>query len=809
MLGAIIGDIAGSRFEWDNLKSKDFELFTYRCRPTDDSNMTLAVAQAILSAMSDWSDLSQTAIIAMQDIGRKYPHGFGHSFRQWVYSDTPQPYNSWGNGAAMRVSSCAWAAKSLDEALILSDAVTTVTHNHPEGMKGARAVTAAIFLARSGASILEIRDHIHQNYYSLDFSLDQIRADYSFDVSCQGSVPQALEAFLESESFEDAIRNAISIGGDSDTIAAIAGSIAEAYYGIPAEIRNHALTFLDDTRLTILNAFEERYGLVLRTETTNGASRSVEYTPQKKREANMSENNRQLSMLDALNATDDAAASIVQDTRETSAAGLFNHLYQACNVLHGHISHENFKEYIIPLLFLQRISDCYDEETTAALAQYGEDVELFEEEELHAFRIPDGCHWNDLRQTTEDVGQAIVNAMMSIEHANPDTLAGLYSAFDDASWTDKGKLTDADLKDLLEHMSALKKGNSNYSADIMGDAYEFLIKKFADLSKKNAGEFYTPRSIVRLMVWMLAPKPGETVYDPACGTGGMLIEAIRQMNDDKAAYGKIFGQEKNLSTSAIARMNLFLHGAKEFSILREDTLTHPQFLTAGSIRRFDCVLANPPFGLKNWGAEAFSGDQWGRNIWGCPPDSNADYAWLQHMVCSMKRDTGRCAVVMPQGVLFHGGKEGEIRKKLIESDKLEAVITLVGGVFYGAGVSACILFLNNNKPASHQGKVCMIDASTIYTPKRAQNVMTEEDITRVFKLWQDYRNVIDLCAVVDLETIQQKDYTLSVNSYIERTQAATASPAEVRQRYMEALAEVQEAEQELTRLLQEGGYING
>jgi len=809
MLGAIIGDIAGSRFKKSNLKSKEFDLFTYRCRLTDDSNMTLAIAQAVMDANNNWDSLSEKAIKSMQAIGRQYPHGFGYDFRQWIFSEHPRPYRSWGNGAAMRVSPCAWAAKSMEEALRLSDAVTCVTHDHPEGIKAARAVTAAIFMARSGASILEIRDHIYQNYYSLNFTLAQIRPIYTFDVSCQGSVPQAIVAFLESVSFEDAIRNAISIGGDSDTIAAIAGSIAEAYYGIPPEIRNHVLTFLDETRLNILNAFEQQYGILIRAKTKTGVSRLVEYTPGKKKGSTMSETNRQQSILEALESTDNAAASVVTSAEETSAAGLFNHLYQACNVLHGHIGHESFKEYIIPLLFLQRISDCYEEETVAAIAQYGDDVELFEEEELHAFKVPSGCHWNDLRQTTEDVGQAIVNAMMSIEHANQEKLAGLFSAFDDASWTDKVKLTDADLKDLIEHMSKIKKGNDNYSADIMGDAYEFLIKKFADLSKKNAGEFYTPRSIVRLMVWMLAPKPGETVYDPACGTGGMLIEAIRQMGDEQAAYGKIFGQEKNLSTSAIAKMNLYLHGAKEFSILREDTLTHPQFLSGGTLRRFDCVLAKPPFGLKGWGAEAFANDQWGRNIWGCPPDSNADYAWLQHMVCSMKRDTGRCAVVMPQGVLFHGGKEGEIRKQLIESDKLEAVITLVGGVFYGAGVSACILFLNNNKPAAHRGKVCMIDAGTIYTPKRAQNIMTEEDITRVFKLWQDYKNVIDLCAVVDLETIRQKDYTLSVNNYIERTQAAVASPAEVRKRYLEALTEVKEAEQELTRLLQEGGYING
>lgn len=807
MLGAIIGDISGSRFEWDNLKSKDFDLLTYRCHPTDDSNMTLAIAQAILQANGDWSKLSALAISSMREFGRKYPRGYGGHFRQWLQSENPQPYESWGNGSGMRVSPCAWAASSLEEALQLSDAVTNVTHNHPEGVKGARAITAAIWMARQGASILAIRDYIHENYYPLDFTLDQIREDYEFDVSCQGSVPQAIEAFVESKSFEDAIRNAISIGGDSDTIAAMAGSIAEAYYGIPAEIRNHALTFLDQTQLGVVNSFEQKYGMAVEKQVKKDLSRPVEYRPEMKK-AQKENRDRTDEMLDAVELTAEATAKKEEEDK-TTASKLFNHLYQACNILHGHIGAENFKQYIIPLLFLQRVSDVYDEETVAAEEQYGEDVKLFEPEELHTFIIPEGCEWDDVRKTTENVGQAIVDAMMGIEHANPDSMSGLYSAFDDANWTDKGKLTDADLKDLLEHMSSVKKGNKNYSADIMGDAYEFLIKKFADLSKKNAGEFYTPRSIVKLMVMLLEPRPGDTVYDPACGTGGMLIEAIRQMHNEQAAYGRIFGQEKNLSTSAIARMNLFLHGAKEFKILREDTLNHPQFLQGGTIRKFDCVLANPPFGLKNWGAEAFSADQWGRNIWGCPPDSNADFAWLQHMVCSMKKETGRCAVVMPQGVLFHGGKEGEIRKQLIESDKLEAVITLVGGVFYGAGVSACILFMSNNKPQSHVGKVCMIDGSTIYTPQRAQNIMTEEDIQRVFKLWTDYKDVIDYCAVVDLETIRQKDYTLSVNTYIEKTPAETISPAEVRQQFKTALEEVNAAEAELLRLLQEGGYING
>ena len=380
--------------------------------------------------------------------------------------------------------------------------------------------------------------------------------------------------------------------------------------------------------------------------------------------------------------------------------------------------------------------------------------------------------------------------MMGIEHANPDTLTGLFSSFDDANWTDKTKLSDERLKNLVEHMSELPVGNRNYSADVMGDAYEYLIKKFADMSKKNAGEFYTPRAVVKLVVQLLQPKSDESVYDPAAGTGGMLIEAIRYMDDEKASYGKIYGQEKNLSTSAIARMNLFLHGAKEFKIVREDTLRSPQFIHHGQLQQFDCVLANPPFGLSKWGAEVFENDQWGRNIWGSPTDSNADYAWLQHMVKSMNSRTGRCAVVMPQGVLFHGGREGAIRQKMIESDIVECVITLVGNLFYGAGVSACILFLNNNKPAAHRGKICLIDGSTMYTPQRAKNIMTEADVQKVYDLWLGYKDVMDKCAIVDMDRLRENKFTLAVNSYIEKSPAPPIDPRKVHEDFLSALQRV-------------------
>ncbi|MDR2692931.1 MAG: type I restriction-modification system subunit M [Chitinispirillales bacterium] len=505
-----------------------------------------------------------------------------------------------------------------------------------------------------------------------------------------------------------------------------------------------------------------------------------------------------------------AAKNTIAETvrEETTSDRLFRHLFGACNILRGPINQDEYKSYVTPILFFKRLSDVYDEETAKALEESGGDKEYAAFPENHRFIVPNGCHWNDVRERGENVGKAIADAMSGIERANPETLSSVFSGFDDAVWTDKNKLSDERLKDLIEHISMLKVGNENYSADVMGDAYEFLIKKFADLSKKNAGEFYTPRTIVKLLVTLLAPKAGETVYDPACGTGGMLIEAIRHMNDDKKTYGRVYGQEKNLANSAIARMNLFLHGARDFHISQGDTLRSPNFLRGGQLMTFDCVIANPPFSLEAWGEKQFSGDVYGRNIWGTPPDGNADFAWLQHMVKSMDAKNGRLAVVLPQGVLFRGGKEGEIRKKMIESDKLEYVITLVGGVFYSSGVSACVLVLNNNKPAARAGKVCLVDASKIYTAQRAQNTMTEENISDVYKLCAGYKDAADRVKVVTIEDLRAKNHTLSVSAYIQKAAKEAVSPAAVRADFAAALETAAAAETRLSELLSKGGYAN-
>ena len=519
MIGAIIGDIVGSRFEWNNIKSKDFDFLTYKCFPTDDSVMTLALAQAILVSKPDHSDLSKNAVECMQSVGRNYPDcGYGGGFYKWMFSDDPKPYNSYGNGAAMRVSAAGFAANSIEEAKDISKKITEVTHNHPEGIKGAEATAISIYMAKTGSSLLEIRDYIDKNYYSMDFTLDGIRATYKFNETCQGTVPQALMAFFESTDFEDAIRNAISIGGDSDTLAAICGGVAEAYYGVPAEIRKHALTFLDQRLLKILVEFENKYSPAMEKK-VGGVAIPVGRKSERKVEGF----DRATLIEDATQAASDDED--FEEPEETTSKQLFNHLFEACNILRGPINQDEYKSYVTPILFFKRISDVYDEEYEDALNYSGGDKEYAEAEEMHSFVIPDGCHWNDVREVTHDVGKAIVKAMTGIEKANPDTLSGVFSSFDDATWTDKNKLTDERLKNLIEHMSLIKVGNKNYSADIMGDSYEYLIKKFADMSKKNAGEFYTPRPVVRLLIKILSPQPKETVYDKAV-TG--LIQGIPQ-----------------------------------------------------------------------------------------------------------------------------------------------------------------------------------------------------------------------------------------------------------------------------------------
>lgn len=487
---------------------------------------------------------------------------------------------------------------------------------------------------------------------------------------------------------------------------------------------------------------------------------------------------------------------------------LESHLWQAANILRGSpVDRTDWKSYILPLLFFKRICDVWDEEYEEMVATYGED---FTDE--HRFQVPLGCHWNDVRQTPVNVGTALSNALRGIEAANQEHL---YGVFGDSQWTNRERLPDPLLKDLIEHFSALRLGNKNATSDVIGNAYEYLIKQFADATNKKAGEFYTPRSVVGLMVDILDPQEGETVYDPACGTGGMLLGAVSHVReaggDPRTFFGRLYGQEKNLTTASVARMNLLLHGIEDFAIDRGDTLRAPVFTdpSTGGLATFDCVIANPPFSLEQWGREIWEHDPWGRAFAGLPSDSSGDFAWVQHMVTSMARPDGRMAVVLPQGALFRGGVEGQIRRKLLEMDLVEAVIGLAPNLFYGTGLAACILVLRRRKDPARAGRVLIIDAASLFRKGRAQNFLDPEHAAAILGWYKDFTDVADRARVVTLEDIAAEEWTLNISRYVLPPIGEDIPPLpEAIAEFKAALERVRTAEEELRRVMLEGGWLD-
>lgn len=414
-------------------------------------------------------------------------------------------------------------------------------------------------------------------------------------------------------------------------------------------------------------------------------------------------------------------------------------LWGAAVLLRGKINATGYKEYIFPLVFFKRISDVHNEERARALELGGGDEEFADQPENYSFAIPPGCLWEDVRGVTENVGQTLVTAWTRIERANPgrvagarmvDGLAGIFGKRD--HWTNKNVLPDATVSDLVEHFSRLDLSLANCPADEMGTAYEYLVGKFADDAGHTAQEFYTNRTVVELMAEILDPKGGESIYDPTCGTGGMLVSCIARCKRNNGNWREIkaYGQEQNALTAAIARMNLFLHGIEEFQIVNDDTLQHPGFLDAGRLKTFDAVLANPPYSIKQWNRDLFSNDPFGRNFLGTPPQGRADYAFIQHILKSMNPQTGRCAILLPHGVLFRE-EERDIRKNLIESDLLEAVIGLGPNLFYNSPMEACIMICRARKPAAAQGRILFINAVNEVTRKNAASLLEPRHIAKI------------------------------------------------------------------------------
>lgn len=442
---------------------------------------------------------------------------------------------------------------------------------------------------------------------------------------------------------------------------------------------------------------------------------------------------------------------------------LESYLWNSAVLLRTSIDAGAYKQYIFPLLFFKRICDVYDEECQRIIEEYG-DEEALEFEENHRFQVPKGAHWNDVRAVSENVGVAIVDAFRKVESANLDKLQGI---FGDAAWTNKNRLPDRLLKELIEHFSTKTLSIENCPEDELGQGYEYLIKKFADDSGHTAQEFYTNRTVVHLMTEMLKPESGESIYDPTCGSAGMLISAIAYLQQQNKEWRNvaIYGQEINALTSAIGKMNLFLHGVKDFDIVNGDTLKFPAFVENGKLKQFDMVLANPPYSISQWDREAFASDKYGRNFLGVPPQGRADYAFLQHILKSLKKDTGRCAILFPHGVLFRN-EESSMREKLVRSDMLECVIGLGPNLFYNSPMEACIIICRTSKRPERRGQVLFINAVNEVERKNAQSYLEDKHINKIASAYNKYETDDNFARVVTIQDIEDKNFSLSIPLYV-------------------------------------------
>lgn len=449
-------------------------------------------------------------------------------------------------------------------------------------------------------------------------------------------------------------------------------------------------------------------------------------------------------------------------------------LWEAANILRGPVDPANLRDFVFPLLFLKRLSDTWDEEQDRAIAQFGKNIDADTAADFHAFQIPKDCHWSDLRRAAENHGILILNIMQRIEQSNPERLAGI---FGNASWADHDKMPPERLARLIEHFSQRDLRPAQVSNDLLGGGYEYLLKRFSDESATSAGQFFTPRAVVHLMVRILGPKATDSVYDPTCGSAGMLIEAATEVvqSGGKVNQMRFYGQEVNQTSAAIGRMNLLIHEVEDAQIRREDTLNKPLFVDErGKLQQFDLVVANPPFSLKNWGADKWATDPHKRAIGGVPPKGNGDFAWVQHMIASMKPGTGRVGVVMPHGVLFRGSSEAAIRKHLIENDLLEAVIGLAPNLFYGTTIPACLLFFRSMKDTDRQKHVLFIDGAKRFTKGKNQDELSEQDVQDLYGtyLTNGAEEKTDIAArLVPHDEIAENNWDLNIGRYLKAAAA--------------------------------------
>ena len=484
-------------------------------------------------------------------------------------------------------------------------------------------------------------------------------------------------------------------------------------------------------------------------------------------------------------------------------------LWDSANILRGPVDPANLRDFVFPLLFLKRLSDTWDEEQEKAIKKFGKDIDDDTAADFHKFQIPKGCHWADLRRAAENHGVLIQNIMQKIEEANPNQLAQI---FGNAPWADHNKMPPERLEKLVSHFSQRDLSPSKVSNDLLGGGYEYLLKRFSDESSTSAGQFFTPRAVVHLLVRILGPQPKDSIYDPTCGSGGMLIEAATEVKNSGGSVQQMrfYGQEVNQTSAAIGRMNLFIHEVEDAQIRREDTLQKPKFIDAkGKLDQFDLVVANPPFSLKDWGADKWATDPHKRAIGGVPPKNNGDYAWVQHMITSMKPETGRVGVVMPHGVLFRSGAEGAIRKHLIESDLLETVIGLAPNLFYGTTIPASLMFFRATKDKKRKEHILFIDASKRFGKGKAQNFLTEEDVEDIFAVYQsmgetEKENIS--ARLVSHNEIEENNWDLNIGRYLKADAAEVIDVQDALVSFDQALTELAAAEKALLAKLRAAGY---
>ena len=459
-------------------------------------------------------------------------------------------------------------------------------------------------------------------------------------------------------------------------------------------------------------------------------------------------------------------------TQQITLDELERYLWQAAVDLRGQIDASAYKDYIFPLVFFKRICDVRDEEYQKYEEEGGKE---FADSMIQysPIQIPMEAHWNVVFNTTEDIGQALVDAFRAIELVNPGKdidgrrVGGLEGVFGDkAIWTNKNKMPDSIIRNLLNSFNKLTLSLAACPADEMGTGYEYLIGQFANDAGHTAQEFYTNRTVVELMAEILQLQPHESIYDPTCGSGGMLIKSLTYLKEKGEEWRdvKVYGQEINAGTSAIARMNLYLHGIHDFSIVNDDTLERPAFIKNGRVQQFDVVLANPPYSIKNWNREAFSHDKWGRNFLGTPPQDCADYAFIQHILASLDEKNGRCAILLPLGLLSKVS-ELEMRTNLIKSDLLEAIIGLGPNLFYNSPMEAMIMVCNRNKSDGMKGKILFVNAVNEVVRKNAESKLEPQHIEKISKAFFEKKNVEHFCKVVDNQTVLDNGSNMTISIY--------------------------------------------